>query len=247
MANNDVWDAIAAASGTPANSFEFLVDLFRAGSFRRFADVTNVAPAFTDKLRARQTYASKGVDKSNKYGSNLVVTFDMEAVRDVNGLYQADLQDLIDASKQNGALNRRRMRFYDALGADYAFDGDFSINVVRTNTGWDDAGFYTITATQYTFLGWIANPVLTGNLPLIDAVTPNTGVATAATIYIEGEKFTGVTGAAAVKVGGTNATSYVFINDGLISAVVPAVSAGVQAVTVTTPVGTSAGFNITKV
>jgi len=241
MANNDVWDAIAAASGTPANSFEFLVDLFRSGSYQRFADVTNVAPAFADKLRARQTYASKGVDKSNKYGSNLVVTFDMEAVRDANGLYQADLQDLLDASKGLNAANRRSMRFYDALGADYAFAGDFSINAVRTNTGWDDAGFYTITATQYAFTGWIANPVLTGNIPLITLVTPPQAV-DAATVYIQGSKFTGTTGVTGVKFDGVNATSYVVQNDSLITAVVPVLAPGTRNIVVTSPVGASAAF-----
>lgn len=244
MANHDVWDAIAQAEGTPAQSFEFLLDLYRSGSFQRFADVTNVNPAFTAKNRARQTYAAKGVDKALKYGDNLVLTFDMEAVRDANGLYQPDLQDLLDASKGNGLDNVRRLRAYDALGADYAFDADFSISATRTNTGWDDAGFYTITATQYVFRGWIANPVLTGNVPLIDLVTPPQA-ADAATVYIQGEQFTGTTGATGVKFGGINATSYVVQNDGLITAVVPALSPGAAPIVVTSPAGASDPYDWT--
>lgn len=246
MANHDVWDAIAQEAGTPAASFEFLVDLYRGGSFHRFADITNLNPAFAAKTRTRATYAAKGVENALKYGDNLVVSWDHEAVRDANGAFQPDLQDLIDASKVNGTANLRRLRVYDALGADYAFDGWFSISVTRTNTGADDAGFFTITATQYEFLGWIANPVLTGNRPIIEAVTPPSAAA-ASTVYIEGEKFTGVTGVTAVKFGGTNATSYVLVNDRLLTAVVPTLSNGSQPITVTTPQGTSDGFPFTKI
>lgn len=241
MANHDVWDAITQEAGTPAASFEFLADVYRGGSFHRFADITNLNPAFTPKTRARQTYAAKGVDQAIKYGDNLVLSWDHEAVRDENGLYQDDLQDFLDASKANGTDNLRRIRVYDALGADYAFDAWFSISATRTNTDWDSGGFYTITATQYDFLGWIANPVLTGNVPLITLVTP-TQAADGATVYIQGEEFTGVTGATAVKFGGVNAASYTFQNDGLIVAVVPALSAGSAPIIVTTPDGASAEF-----
>lgn len=238
MANSEVWDAIAAAEGTPANSFEMLLDVYIDGSPVTFADVTNVNPQFTDKLRARQTYAQKGVDKSNKYGSNLVLTFDMEAVRDANGQFQPELQVFIDAAKALGEDNRLRLRVYDALGADYAFDGDFAIMSNRTNTGWDDAGFWTITATQYTFRGWIANPVLVGLLPIITSAEPSGADATEH-VYIEGENFVGVSGATGVKFGGVNAASYVLVNERLIDAVVPAGSAGSAPITVTGTAGTS--------
>jgi len=249
MPNNDVWDAIVQQTGTPAQSFEFLLDLYigvGGGSPTRFADASNVNPAFTAKNRVRQTYAAKGVEKALKYGDNLVLTFDVEAVRDANGLYQAVLQDMLDASKANGVNNIRRMRAYDALGASYAMDADFSISATRTNTDWDSAAFFTITATMYVFRGWIANPVLTGNVPIIDAVTPGTG-GTGITVYIEGEKFTGTTGATGVKFAATNATSYVVVNDGLITAVVPAVALGSAPVTVTSPVGVSNAFPWIKI
>lgn len=244
MANNDVWDAIAQQSGTPAHSFEFLLDVYMAASpgvATRFADATNVNPAFAPKNRMRQTYAAKGVDKALKYGDNLVLTFDVEAVRDANGLYQATLQDLLNASKANGLSNVRRMRAYDALGADYAMDADFTISATRTNTDWDSAAFYTITATQYAFRGWIANPVLTGNIPIITNVSPASS-ADAATVYIQGAYFTGTTGATGVKFDGVNATSYVVQNDTLISAVVPVLAAGVRPIVVTSPVGASAAY-----
>lgn len=246
MANNDVWDAIVQQAGTPAHSFEFLLDLWNGASFDRFADATNVNPAFTGKNRMRQTYAAKGVDKALKYGDNLVLTFDVEAVRDANGLYQPILQDLLDASKVTGLDNVRRLRAYDALGADYAFDADFTITATRTNTDWDSAAFFTITATQYLFHGWIANPVLTGNIPIIYDVTPDQA-ADAAEVFIQGEQFmpggVAVTGAAGVTFNGINATSYVVVNDTLITAIVPALSAGSAPIVVThQTTGASAAF-----
>jgi len=236
--NHDVWDAVDQTDGTPGNSFEFLLraQQGRAGAYLQSADITNVAPAFTGKKRARQTYGAKGVDLSNTYARNLVLTFDVEVVRGDNGEFQPFLQDLLDASKEVGALNRRRIQAFDALGADYAFQSDFTIEHARANTGWDDASFFTITAEQYTPTEWITNPVLVGNVPANLAVSPATA-AGGATVYIQGENLADVTGAASVKFGVTNATSYTVISDTLISAVVPGTGAADLPITVTNPDG----------
>lgn len=85
----------------------------------------------------------------------------------------------------------------------------------------------------------IDNPLGTA-LPGILGLSPATGdEAGGELISIYGEKFTGVTGAAGVKFGATNATSYVFINDGWIVAIAPAGTAGTVQVKVTTPAGES--------
>lgn len=241
VTNHDVWDAVAQTDGTPGNSFEFLlgVQLNRSGAYIQTADITNVNPAFSGKKRARQTYGAKGNDLSTTYARNLVLTFDIEVVRDANGAFQPLLQDLINASKAFGSANRRRIQAYDALGADYAFLSEFSIEAARANTGWDDASFFTITAEQYTPTTWIANPVLVGNLPVIDTISP-VNAATGAHIYIHGSGFAGTTGAASVKIGGVNATSYTVVDAYLIDAVVPAGVAGNAPVLVTSPVGAGA-------
>jgi hypothetical protein len=241
--NHDVWDAVAQSDGTPGNSFEFLIgiQIARSGPYIRTADITNVNPAFSGKKRARQTYGAKGVDLSVTYARNLVLTFDVEVVRDINGAFQPELQDLIDASKALGTDNRRRLQAYDALGADYAFQSDFSIEHARANTGWDDASFFTITAEQYTPTEWITNPVLVGNVPIItdartiDGTVPGDG----ATIYITGDGFGGLSEATAsnVKFDGVNATDFDVVNDELIIAILPAGDPGVIPVVVggTTP------------
>lgn len=250
--NHDVWDAVAQSDGTPGNSFEFLIgiQIARSGPYVQTADITNVNPAFTGKKRARQTYGAKGVDLSVTYARNLVLTFDIEVVRDENGQFQPELQDLIDASKELGTDNRRRLQAYDALGADYAFQADFAIEHARANTGWDDASFFTITAEQYTPTEWIANPVLEGNVPIIGSVLPSGADATEH-VYIQGENFhldgeIDVVGAASVKFGATNATSYTVVSDTLIDAVVPAGAPGVITVTVINTAGTTVYSGYTR-
>jgi hypothetical protein len=82
--------------------------------------------------------------------------------------------------------------------------------------------------------------------PRISSVTPS-GAAAAASILIQGAGFTGVAGAAGVKVGATNMTSYVVHDDSNIVAVLPAGSAGATTITVTHSTrGASAPFNYTR-
>lgn len=247
MTNHDVWDAVVQTDGAPANSFEFLLRIKQgtgspsAGQFLQTADINNVNPAFTAKNRQRQTYAAKGVESALKYGETLSLTFDIELIRDDNGLYQGVAQDLIDASKSVGLANLREIQAFDALGADYALQSKFGISISRTNTGWDDAGFMTVTATQYGKTTWIDNPVLEGNIPVLLAAEP-TGRAATEHVFIQGEHFflegvADVVGAASVKFGATNATSYTVISDTLIDAVVPAGAAGAILIHVTNSAG----------
>jgi hypothetical protein len=248
MANHDVWDAIAQTDGTPAQSFEMLLDLQVNGAFHTTADIADLNPAFTAKTRARNTYASKGVDQALKYGDNLVLSWNHEPVRDANGIFQPDLDALLQAARKNGSENLMRLRCYDALGADYAFDGIFAISQTLSGTGWDDKRWYAITATQYKFLGWIDNPVLTGNVPTIESALP-AGATNGSTVYVQGRGFStvaeGTTGS--VKFGANNAASFDVISDELIAAVVPATgAAGSAPIVIANPDGSSAAFPYTR-
>lgn len=246
MANHDVWDAIAATDGTPAQGFEFLLDIVMPdGSTVTTADVADLNPAFTAKTRARNTYASKGVDQALKYGDNLVLTWNHEPVRDSNGAYQPELNALIQASRLNGRDNIMTLRVYDALGADYAFEANFSIAVTRGGTGWDDKSWYAITATQYTPVQWITNPVLSGNVPVLTSAAP-AGADAGDTVYIQGRNLTGVSGASAVKFGTTAGTNATALSDTLLSVTVPAGSAGAAPITVTNTAGVSDALPYTR-
>lgn len=84
----------------------------------------------------------------------------------------------------------------------------------------------------------ITNPLGTA-LPGVLSLSPATGdEAGGELINIFGQKFTGVTGAAAVKFGSNNATAWTLVNDGHIVAIAPAGTGTVQVI-VTTPAGAS--------
>jgi len=84
-----------------------------------------------------------------------------------------------------------------------------------------------------------ANAVIAANT--VSGLTPLVaGTAGGSAHTIRGRGFTGTTGAGGVKVGVTNVTSYVVVNDTTITFVAPAKTAGPYTVTVTSPIGTSA-------
>lgn len=74
-------------------------------------------------------------------------------------------------------------------------------------------------------------------VPIITSMTPSTGLAAAGgtSFALLGENFTGAT---AVTIGGTAATSVIVVDDNNITAVTPAKAAGTYLVVVTTPLGT---------
>lgn len=99
-----------------------------------------------------------------------------------------------------------------------------------------DAGIGGYTKQFFSkFEGATAAPVVTAATPSAAAVTE--------LVKISGTSFTG---ASAVKFGATNATDFVVDDSTTIYASMPAGSAGSAAVTVTTPVGTSASFSYTR-
>lgn len=86
---------------------------------------------------------------------------------------------------------------------------------------------------------------LQASVPFIASALPS-GAAAGSQVTITGSGFTGVTGAASVKFGATNASSYVVVNDTSIVAVMPAGSAGAANIVVTSPAGPSAAFAYTR-
>jgi hypothetical protein len=113
----------------------------------------------------------------------------------------------------------------------------------------DDAAGYEVTVTCYPDASgnkayiYYSDTGAGADVPVITTLSQATTVAAGgALITITGHDFTGVTGAAAVKFGATNATNYVLVSDYKIVATAPAHAAGSAPVTVTTPEGTSNAF-----
>lgn len=237
---DDVFNSIVNTPGTPANSFELLLDVKPAGGggFVNIPDITDLAPVETPKNRNRETYASKGVDANNKYAASMQTTVNIEIVRDDAGQWQPELVDLMVAARSKGAANRRLYRVYDALGADYAFEATGAISTTFNGTDWDSAKWVTVTFAAYREVEWVTNPTADGTIPVITAALPVDAVATE-TLTLTGDRFTGATG---VTIGGTAGTSLQVLNDGLLSFVIPATKDAGDPIIVTTPDGVSAAF-----
>lgn len=81
-----------------------------------------------------------------------------------------------------------------------------------------------------------------GSLPVVSTITPS-GAAAGATVTITGAY---LTGASSVTFNGVAGTAVTVVNDGVLTVVVPAGSAGSVPVVVTTPVGVSAPVTYTR-
>lgn len=100
----------------------------------------------------------------------------------------------------------------------------------------------TFTGTDVALNQNITNPYNVTNGPVITQVSP-AAAGSGKSVALIGSGFTGAT---AVSIGGTPATSFGFINDGLLTVVLPTGSAGSVNITVTTPIGTSPATAYTR-
>ena len=106
--------------------------------------------------------------------------------------------------------------------------GTGTVDITVTTAGGTSA---TSSADQFTYVA----------APTVSGISPTNGSTAGGTsVVITGTNFTGLSGAAAVKFGATNATSYTVNSVTQITAVSPARSAGPVDITVTTVGGTSA-------
>jgi len=158
--------------------------------------------------------------------------------------YDPGQEILRRASRGMGNANRVKVRVYE-MEPDGPRVEAYSGYVLVTWSP-DGGGMDALDTVSFALVGQgkcseIAHPEGIVALPTIQSVLPSDAVA-GSTIAIEGAYFTGVTGAAGVKIGGTNATSYNVLSDGTILAVVPAGSVGSAPVTV----GASAEFAYTR-
>lgn len=126
----------------------------------------------------------------------------------------------------------RSVYFGGSLAASYTVNSSTQITAVSPA---EAAGEIEITVAT---LGGSAQYPYTFVVPIISGISPNSGTTAGGTsVVITG---TNLTGASAVKFGGSNAASYTVNSSTQITAVSPAKSAGTVDITVTTPNGTSA-------
>ena len=236
------WDTLEPTAGTPANAYELGIDLYIGAAWVNIPDITAVNPQGQPQTRNRSTYATKGQPRPTTFARGMQLAFNVEAVRDDTEQFQDELQYLIDKSQLLNADNEIRIRCFDTLGADYAFEMIGTVEMSRTNTGDQDAAFFTFTVTASTTPTMITNPVNAALVPQLMSALPAAAGATD-TILLTGLALTGATG---VTIGGTAGTGLIVYDDRRASFVVPAGSAGSAPIIITTPAGASVALPYTR-
>lgn len=154
----------APTEGTPANSYELVWDIntgtTEAPTWLNIPDITGINPQGAPKLQDTATYAHHGNDAQSKIGETFTASFDVQAIRDETGEYQAELLALLAlaAPETRGAAAVGRFRYYDELGATYAFSFSGTVQETRKNTGNADPAFYSFTLTSMGDRKSITNP-----------------------------------------------------------------------------------------
>ncbi|MFI6266159.1 phage tail tube protein [Micromonospora sp. NPDC051006] len=154
----------------------------------------------------------------------------------------AFLRSMFEAAKsgvQNGEFG---VRWYDrnGLSGDPSKEGRAYVKAFPPDGGNPGAlDVISLVIQGQGPLAEITNPAASA-VPAVTGLAPAGGaLAGGNLVNIYGSKFTGATGATAVKFGATNATNYTVVSDSHIVATAPAATAGAKDVTVTTPGGIS--------
>lgn len=227
-------------------SYELDIDINLAGpgvtpkNWQQIRFTSAINPQHSPTLVDVATYDDEGATNQAKLGESATLAFTVQAQRNPDGSYLPEVQALLNAAKPgtrgNAAL--AEVRFYDSLGADYAFEGIYSVQVDRGNTGNADPGGWSVTLTGKGKITPIANPAPAGGSPSAAPVASSalpSGAAAGDIVTIKGSGFAGVTAPTGVKFGAVAATSISVVGDSTIVAVVPAGSAGSAPITVTHP------------
>lgn len=221
-------------------------DLTLASGWLQLNGIDDWSPQINPNMEETTAYDTTG------WKTNEVTLQDWSATaslfrRIVSSTYDPG-QELVRATQgQFGTAARLGVRWYDKNGGPEAYSGVAIPELNRANTGVSNVEKWSITfaCTDIPLNINITNPYNVATAPVITSVTPS-GAAAGNAILIVGAYFTGTVPTTGVKVGGVNATSWTVQNDGLITAVVPAGSAGSAPVVVTNATGASAAFPYTR-
>lgn len=152
------WDELEPTAGTPGNAYELGLDVYMGAAWVNVPDITALNPQPQPKTRSRSSYAAKGQARPNTYARDLNLSVNVEVVRDALGAYQEELQYLLDKSFMLNEDNQVTIRVFDTLGADYAFEGVFTIEHSRPNTGDEDPGWFGFSLSSVGGVESIPNP-----------------------------------------------------------------------------------------
>ncbi len=159
---------VAPTEGAVAQSYELIFDIAvkpvgaAEPTWLNVPDITAMNPQFPAQLQAITTYAHKGKERQTKIGSAFSLAFNLLKIRDLTNEFQAEYLLLKNAHDAVGADNEILFRFYDALGASYAYQGSALVQLdARPENAATGAGWEAFTLTGAGDVEPIENPLAT--------------------------------------------------------------------------------------
>ncbi|MFE9232055.1 phage tail tube protein [Cellulosimicrobium funkei] len=237
-----------------AQSFEWGLDLnlgtTGSPSWQPVRRMSAWAPSYPPTNQDAATYDDLGAENTDITGRSFAGSFTVQGNQsDTTGLYLPEVESLLAADRSIGQGAVREVRWYNKPatgvpnpnGAGQAF---VTVAVTRQNTGNAEIEVFNVTLTGKGKFTPIANPFAGWDAtePVLAAITPDAAAA-GELVTLTGS---GLLGATAVKFGTAPATEFVVANGATIIAQMPAGSAGVVNVTVTTPGGESNALAYTR-
>lgn len=212
----------------------------------KLGGIQDFAPNENPTNQAADTYDTNGANGFEKtmYGWKLAVKF----FRPTTASVPSDPgQAILEATRfQFGTAARAYVRWYDRNGYTSGnFSGLALIDWNQSKTGVADVEEVTVNFNGDGALTAISNPYAATAVPVIVSATP-TAQSVGKILTINGSNFTGTIATTGVTIGGVNASSWIVQSDSVLTAVVPAGSAGSAPIIVTNAVGASASFAYTR-
>ncbi|MFF2621301.1 phage tail tube protein [Oerskovia jenensis] len=158
------------------------------------------------------------------------------------GAYDPGQEALRQASED---LELVHIRWYERKAGGQAWEGYSLVQWAPSGGSTEGLQAVAVTLLVQGKPAKIANPTAATTAPALTSALPS-GAAAGAQVTIKGTNLAGTTGAAGVKFGAANASSYVVVDAATIVAVLPAGSAGSAPVVVTNGVGASAPLPYTR-
>ena len=249
------------AGTTLGKSYEYGIDIDTAypGTTPAWQFVRRIAdfvPNVTPKTQDAQTYDDFGSSNADKTGEDWGAGFSVLGNRSATtGQFLPEVQAIMNATRPSskGEAAVVHVRYYHKPESGTpdpsdAYEGYATVAVTRANAGADGAverlnvtltGKGPRTEITNPFTGWSAT------VPTLSTALPS-GAAAGAQVTIKGTGFSAVSGAAGVKFGATNATSYTVVDPTTIVAIVPTGTAGSAPIIVTSTAGASTALPYTR-
>jgi hypothetical protein len=211
-----------------------------------FLGIQDLAPKETPTIQSTTDFDTNGFETVEKTVTAWSLVAKIRHI--INAGTPSPGQELARQAGQYQFQDATRLyvRWYDRNAGPEGWTGRAIVDWTPSKTAAADIEEITVTFRgDGALTALTTNPSASAAVPVITSVTPS-GVAAGGIVRIVGANFTTPVATTGVKIGGVNATSWDFVSDSLIEAVVPAGTAGSAPVIVTTTAGASAGFAYTR-